>query len=91
MEKINGFYVYPNPVLDLTGGWAVAEFYTEDKQPLTMIIANMQGQIMRAERVEQTDLGFQGKGIYLGDLPKGTYFVRLVMNDRDKVYKLIKF
>ncbi len=91
MEKINGFYIYPNPVSDMTGGWAIAEFYTEDKQPLTMVIANMQGQIMKAERIEQTDLGFQAKGIYLGDLPKGAYFVRLVMNDRDKVYKLIKY
>jgi hypothetical protein len=91
MEKINGFYVYPNPVSDATGGWAVAEFYTEDKQPLTMVIANMQGQILKAEKINQTDLGFQYKGIYLGDLPKGTYFVRLVMNDRDKVYKLIKY
>ena len=91
MEKINGFYVYPNPVSDMTGGWAIAEFYTEDKQPLTMVIANMQGQIIKAERIQQTDLGFQAKGIYLGDLPKGAYFVRLVMNDRDKVYKLIKY
>jgi hypothetical protein len=91
LNLMTGFKVYPNPVTDVTGGWAVAEFYTEDNQPLTMVIANMHGQIVRAEKIDQTDLGFQYKGISLGDLPKGTYFVRLVMNDRDKVYKLIKY
>ena len=91
LNLMTGFKVYPNPVTDVTGGWAIAEFYTEDNQPLTMVIANMHGQILKAEKIDQTDLGFQAKGIYLGDLPKGTYFVRLVMNDRDKVYKLIKY
>jgi hypothetical protein len=51
----------------------------------------MQGQILKAEKIEETDLGFQVKGIYMGDLPRGTYFVRMVMNDRDKVYKIIKY
>ena len=91
LEKMYGFYVYPNPVTELTNGWAVAEFYTEDKQPLTIVVANMQGQILKAEKIEETDLGFQVKGIYMGDLPRGTYFVRMVMNDRDKVYKIIKY
>jgi len=91
LEKMYGFYVYPNPITELTNGWAIAEFYTEDKQPLTIIVANMQGQILKAEKIEETDLGFQVKGIYMGDLPRGTYFVRMVMNDRDKVYKIIKY
>lgn len=91
LNLMTGFKVYPNPITELTGGWAIAEFYTEDNQPLTMVVANMQGQIIKAEKIDQTGLGFQTKGIYLGDLPKGAYFVRLVMNDRDKVYKLIKY
>jgi hypothetical protein len=91
LEKMYGFYVYPNPITELTNGWAIAEFYTEDKQPLTIVVANMQGQILKAEKIEETDLGFQVKGIYMGDLPRGTYFVRMAMNDRDKVYKIIKY
>jgi hypothetical protein len=91
LNLMTGFKVYPNPVTDITGGWAVVEFYTEDMQPFTMIIANIHGQIVKAKQEFINETGFQARGIYLGDLPKGTYIVRLVMNDRDKVYKLIKY
>lgn len=91
LNLMTGFKVYPNPITDLTGGWAVAEFYTEDMQPFTMVVANIHGQIVKAKQEFINETGFQARGIYLGDLPKGTYIVRLVMNDRDKVYKLIKY
>lgn len=91
LNLMTGFKVYPNPVTDITGGWAVVEFYTEDMQPFTMVIANIHGQIVKAKQEFINETGFQARGIYLGDLPKGTYIVRLVMNDRDKVYKLIKY
>jgi len=91
LNLMTAFKLYPNPVSDVTGGWAIAEFYTEDMQPFTMVIANIHGQIVKARQEFINETGFQARGIYLGDLPKGTYIVRLVMNDRDKVYKLIKY
>jgi hypothetical protein len=91
LNLMTGFKIYPNPVSQLTDGWLVAEFYTEDQQNLSIVVATVQGEVVLRSSTFLTETGFQARGIYLGDLPNGAYVVRLVMNDRDKVYKLIKF
>jgi len=91
LEMMQGFIVYPNPVTEITGHWVVFDFYTEDFSPLTAMVFSQEGTLAKVYKDNITDTGFQTRGFYMGDLPTGVYFVRMVMNDRNKVYKLIKY
>ena len=91
LEMMQGFIVYPNPVTEITGHWVVFDFYTEDFSPLTAMVFSQEGTLVKVYKDNITDTGFQTRGFYMGDLPTGVYFVKMVMNDRNKTYKLIKY
>ena len=91
LEMMQGFVIYPNPVTEITGHWVIIDFYTEDFSPLTAMVFDQMGNLVKVHKDNIEDTGFQTRGFYMGDLPTGVYFVRMVMNDRNKVYKLIKY
>jgi len=91
LEMMQGFIVYPNPVTEITGHWVVFDFYIEDFSPLTAMVFSQEGTLVKVYKDNITDTGFQTRGFYMGDLPTGVYFVKMVMNDRNKTYKLIKY
>ena len=90
-ELMNGFNVYPNPTTELMGHWIVFEYHTylEDGD-INAIVYDINGrEAMRwSDKIHQS--GFQFQGFSMQDLPNGMYLVRLVTQDRDKVYRIIK-
>jgi hypothetical protein len=86
LAMMNGFLVYPNPTQDIV----VMEFYTEDFTPLTILVSDVTGRVVRYVQQDVTETGFQLGFVNLYDLDRGIYFVRGVTNDREKTYKIVK-
>jgi hypothetical protein len=90
-ELMNGFKVYPNPTTELMGHWIVFEYHTYlEEGDINAIVYGINGrEAMRwSDKIYQS--GFQFQGFSMQDLPNGMYLVRLVTQDRDKVYRIIK-
>ena len=90
-ELMNGFKVYPNPTTAYIGHWIVFEYHTYlDEGDINAIVYDINGrEAMRwTDKIHQS--GFQFQGFSMADLPNGMYLVRLVTQDRDKVYRIIK-
>ena len=86
LAMMNGFLVYPNPTQDIV----VMEFYTEDFTPLTILVSDVTGRVVKYVQQDVTETGFQLGFVNLYDLDRGIYFVRGVTNDREKTYKIVK-
>ena len=90
-NEISSFKVYPNPTTELMGHWIVFEYHTYlDEGDITAVVYGIDGrEAMRwSDKIYQS--GFQFQGFTMENLPNGMYLVRLVTQDRDKVYRIIK-
>jgi len=66
LEMMVGFIVYPNPVTAITDHWVIFDFYTEDFSPLTAMVFNQEGILVKTYQDNITDTGFQTRGFYMG-------------------------
>lgn len=92
LELIEGFRVYPNPTSDAYGNWVFIEHHNDyEKTKVQAVVYNMFGQQVMIWEDQIQEKGFQFQGFQLNGLPEGTYLVKLVAHDREKVYRIIKY
>ena len=92
LELIEGFRVYPNPTSDAYGNWVFIEHHNDyEKTKVQAVVYNMFGQQVMIWEDQIEEKGFQFQGFQLNGLPEGTYLVKLVAHDREKVYRIIKY
>lgn len=87
LQMLTGFLVYPNPASD----FIILEFYTEDFTDLSVGIYDASGALMVSQNQKVTERGFNNMGVNISHLPNGFYFVKANTNDREKVYKIVKY
>ena len=72
------FIYYPNPTSAV-----VTILYSENITQITLI--NMLGQIIMRDKTNATEVQ-----VDLSQLPEATYFIRVQVNDREKIIKVVK-
>ena len=92
LELIEGFKLYPNPTSADYDNWVFIEHHNDyEGSTLRAAVYNMYGQQVMYWEDEIEQKGFQFQGFRLEGLPTGTYLVKLVAHDREKVYRIIKY
>ena len=92
LELMEGFKVYPNPTSADYDNWVFLEHHNDyEGSMLRAEIYNMFGQQVMIWEDRIQEKGFQFQGFQLTNLPEGTYLIKLVAQDREKVYRIIKY
>jgi hypothetical protein len=92
LELLEGFKVYPNPTSADYDNWVFFEHHNDyENTKLQAVVYNMFGQQVMIWEDQIHQKGFQFQGFQLNNLPEGTYLVKLVAHDREKVYRIIKY
>lgn len=92
LELMEGFKVYPNPTSEVYDNWVFIEHHNDyGNTKIQAAVYNMFGQQVMLWEDQVYEKGFQFHGFQLTNLPEGTYLIKLVAHDREKVYRIIKY
>lgn len=78
--------IYPNP----TSGIISIEFFTEIKTPVNFQLYSVTGEILKIDRIGLSEAGTQLFTIDISDLKQGVYFAKVIYNNKEETFKVIK-